>query len=381
MGASVSRKTFNELEVTFKWISSPDADLDNPPKVEPHTMGTYFGDRLSEAQRMSHNRALMQYPISSAIQPGGRQRYSMLKLHHHLLANSDANYPLCNQHLFKLETYEKNHIEGLFLDRRIQYRYMSDDILVICCDDLLCEYQIRIMDTLLTRSYSIIAWNYPRRGYSTGDLTLTAVVSAVDTVMKYAIEVLKFPVENIVVFGYCLGTWTASWVAKHYPHIRGLVLDTPYDNFNRLFELKSNQFTSILNLWTRIYDMDLLKLLEGTETPVIVIRRLRDQVMNGNQLTLKTHGVDTFILKLLESRFPYISKNLNIVKEYLSVSKSAQQDIIKSHHIDYNECVTLLANYLHVNGTQKYPVRIGSRLSDITPDQKTKLVLFLVSHL
>lgn len=46
---------------------------------------------------------------------------------------------------------------------------------------------------------------------------------AVDTVMQFAINKLKFKPENIVLFGWSIGGYSSSWLAMLYPDIKGLV--------------------------------------------------------------------------------------------------------------------------------------------------------------
>ena len=41
--------------------------------------------------------------------------------------------------------------------------------------------------------------------------------------MQFAINKLGFQVENIVVMGWSIGGYTATWLAKNYPEIKGLV--------------------------------------------------------------------------------------------------------------------------------------------------------------
>jgi dipeptidyl aminopeptidase/acylaminoacyl peptidase len=46
---------------------------------------------------------------------------------------------------------------------------------------------------------------------------------AVDTVMQFAIHGLGFKPENIIIFAWSIGGYTAAWAAKHYPDTKAVV--------------------------------------------------------------------------------------------------------------------------------------------------------------
>ena len=41
--------------------------------------------------------------------------------------------------------------------------------------------------------------------------------------MQYAINELDFDIENIILFGWSIGGYTATWAAVNYPDVKGLV--------------------------------------------------------------------------------------------------------------------------------------------------------------
>lgn len=49
--------------------------------------------------------------------------------------------------------------------------------------------------------------------------------NAVDCIMRFAIERLKFPEERIILYGWSIGGYTATWIAMNYPSIQSLVLN------------------------------------------------------------------------------------------------------------------------------------------------------------
>lgn len=59
---------------------------------------------------------------------------------------------------------------------------------------------------------------------------------AIDTVMKFAIDYLHFDVHDIMLFGWSIGGYTATWAAMNYPQIRSLLLDATFDDIDKLAE-------------------------------------------------------------------------------------------------------------------------------------------------
>jgi pimeloyl-ACP methyl ester carboxylesterase len=56
------------------------------------------------------------------------------------------------------------------------------------------------------------------------------VVSAADTVMKFAVDKLGFKTEDIIIFAWSIGGYPSSWMAQQYPSIDGLILDATFDD-------------------------------------------------------------------------------------------------------------------------------------------------------
>lgn len=47
--------------------------------------------------------------------------------------------------------------------------------------------------------------------------------NAMDIIMQFAIIKLGFPLDSIVLFGWSIGGYTASWAAMMYPDVRAVV--------------------------------------------------------------------------------------------------------------------------------------------------------------
>lgn len=47
--------------------------------------------------------------------------------------------------------------------------------------------------------------------------------NAIDVVMQFALNKLGFKIDNIVLFGWSIGGYTATWAAMNYPEVKGVV--------------------------------------------------------------------------------------------------------------------------------------------------------------
>lgn len=125
---------------------------------------------------------------------------------------------------FKLRTKDENDIDSIFFDKRGQSS--NGDTLIICCEGNAGFYELGIVTTPLALKYSVLGWNHPGFGGSTGSPFPSQEQNAIECVIQFAIEKLKFSPENIVLFGWSIGGYTASWGAMNYPEIKGIVSTT-----------------------------------------------------------------------------------------------------------------------------------------------------------
>ena len=77
--------------------------------------------------------------------------------------------------------------------------------------------------TPIEGNYSVLGWNHPGFGGSTGIPFPSQEQNAIDCVMQFSINHLKFSPDNIVLFGWSIGGYSASWAAMNYPDVKGVV--------------------------------------------------------------------------------------------------------------------------------------------------------------
>uniref|UniRef100_A0A915MZJ3 AB hydrolase-1 domain-containing protein n=1 Tax=Meloidogyne javanica TaxID=6303 RepID=A0A915MZJ3_MELJA len=207
-----------------------------------------------------------------------------------------------------LLTEDKNKIDTLFIDNR-------------------SEEEDNENGKILVLKYSVLGWNMPGFAESTGIPKPKAVLLAMQAVMKFAINDLEFEPEQIVLFGWSIGGFPATWAAANHPNIRGLILDASFDD---LASLAISKMPSVLSSFVRYTVRKYLNLpislqLDQYEGPVLIIRRWDDEIIvteDENEETRRSSNRANWILiKLLKNRYPGLLNDEgheNIVHEWLA---------------------------------------------------------------
>ena len=157
------------------------------------------------------------------------------------------------------DAYE-NKIDTLFVDNRNVISYSSvsrvatvdssaknsdnGKYLVICCDGNASFYEVGLFAIPIENGYSVLGWNYPGFGQSSGQPYPDQLTSAADAVMQYAFS-LGFKTENIILASWSIGGFTISWMTNHYPDVRGAILDACFDDVVPLAQQQMPKFASM----------------------------------------------------------------------------------------------------------------------------------------
>ncbi len=64
--------------------------------------------------------------------------------------------------------------------------------------------------------------------------------------MQYALS-LGFKFENIILFSWSIGGFASSWLASHYPEVKGVILDACFDDIVHLAVPQMPKFACKLN--------------------------------------------------------------------------------------------------------------------------------------
>jgi alpha/beta hydrolase fold len=129
----------------------------------------------------------------------------------------------------KIETVDGNEIDTIFVDNR-QTKSDNGKTLVITAEGNAGFYEIGIMCTPVELSYSVLGFNHPGFGGSSGEPFTDQDQNAVDAVLQFAIQSLGFLPENILLFGWSIGGYSSLWIASQYPNVKGVILDATFDD-------------------------------------------------------------------------------------------------------------------------------------------------------
>jgi hypothetical protein len=113
----------------------------------------------------------------------------------------------------KIQAIDGNEIDTMFVDNR-NAGHENGNTLVITAEGNAGFYEIGIMGTPLELEYSVLGFNHPGFGGSTGEPFPRQDQNAVDAVMQFAIQKLGFLPENIILFGWSIGGYSSENI--HY---------------------------------------------------------------------------------------------------------------------------------------------------------------------
>ncbi|KOX69416.1 Abhydrolase domain-containing protein 16A [Melipona quadrifasciata] len=282
---------------------------------------------------------------------------------------------------YKLLAADNNEIDAIFIDRR--NKKTNGHVLVITCEGNCGFYETGIISTPMSKGYSILGWNHPGFGSSTGAPYPLQEENAIDCVMRFAIDHLKFPEEQIILYGWSIGGYTATWAAMNYLSIQSLVLDATFDD---VLPLAIMMFSSLEGLVRNIirdyFNLNIAEQLNRYNGTVLLIRRTEDEVVctpSGNSLSGNRGNM--LLAKLLMRRYPHLfmenSECAVLLVKFLSADISNRKSIIETVEVDEKQCLELIAADIEKNGgTVQYPSTLGE---DYDSKTKQQVILFLAT--
>lgn len=280
----------------------------------------------------------------------------------------------------KLKARDENEIDTMFIDRRTSENE-NGQILVIGCEGNAAFYEVGTIYTPLNAGYSVLGWNHPGFAGSSGLPYPAAEQNAIDVVIKYAMNRLGFPIENIVIFSWSIGGYSATWAAMMYPEIKGLILDATFDSIT---PLAVERMPAIMSTFTEGVVKDYFPLfnhehLTRYSGPVLLYRRTRDEMISVVANDITTNRGNYLLTELLKSRYPNLisSSSLEHLKTYMAAEDTLNKDAIKRLlEVNDSKCEKLLRTHQDENG-KHFPCEIGETFDD---DDKAKMLIYLVSR-
>lgn len=375
---------FSAFPVDFKWSEARDQRSPAPYKK------SIPQDRTSEtSNRLILDGIPFRWPLDMVMSPimkiiGRRLIYpGSLSVLQAVMepAITSGRAKLIEEHggiRHKLEAFDGNLIDTMFVDRRGSTP--NGDYLVIGCEGNGGFYELGTTTTPLEAGYSVLGWNHPGFGGSTGAPFPDQDVAAVDIVVKFSMDKLNFAPSQILIYGWSIGGFTATWAGMRHPNVHGLIIDASFDH---ILPLARNIFPGIIYPFIELgikqhFDLDNSKHLAHYTGPILLIRRSQDEVISTDPYNSPPHNRANYLLiDLLKQRFPSLMNDraVHVVHEYLAGNERYQSGVLRRYSVNDNDCLRLLLDYFHTHRTA-YPIEIGPDLDIVTRDQ---LVLYLAS--
>ncbi|RWS17393.1 abhydrolase domain-containing protein 16A-like protein [Dinothrombium tinctorium] len=281
---------------------------------------------------------------------------------------------------YKLLTLDGNSIDALFVDRRGN-NTATGKTLVIGCEGNAGFYEIGTLGTPLEAGYSVLGWNHPGFGGSTGIPFPSQEVNAIDTVVNFAVEKLGFKMNQILIFAWSIGGYPATWAAMTYPEIKGLILDASFDDILPLAiaKMPTSWKPLVSNTIKTYFDLNNSRHLKYYSGPVLFIRRLKDEIINTNESEpLRTNRANDLLIKLFSDRFPHLVEDenaLSVLFEWLSSEQVDQRRLLSQYLITEEYFLNALKSCVEKDGSS-YPLSIGG---EADTEEKIKLLLYLAN--
>uniref|UniRef100_A0A8C3XIV3 Abhydrolase domain containing 16B n=2 Tax=Chelydra serpentina TaxID=8475 RepID=A0A8C3XIV3_CHESE len=290
----------------------------------------------------------------------------------------------------KLVARDGNEIDTMFVDRRkssgMEEEEQRGKQLVICCEGNVGFYEVGCLSTPLEAGYSALGWNHPGYAGSTGLPFPQNDANAVDVVIQYAICRLGFRVQDLILYGWSLGGYTATWAAKTYPELGALVLDATFDDLLPLAlkVMPKSWHKLVVRTVRQHFNLNVAEQLCSYPGPVLLIRRTEDEVTTtrisaADQLAdIRSNRGNELLLQLLKYRYPEVMswEGEAAVRHWLRASNPRQEEAVcRRFGVDDDWCISKLRGYKScLGGEDSFPCRVGK---DVTPRRRQQLALFL----
>uniref|UniRef100_A0AAQ6AIN9 Monoacylglycerol lipase ABHD16A n=1 Tax=Amphiprion ocellaris TaxID=80972 RepID=A0AAQ6AIN9_AMPOC len=242
----------------------------------------------------------------------------------------------------KLVACDGNNIDTMFVDRR-RDGGQNGQTLVICCEGNAGFYEVGCMNTPLEGGYSVLGWNHPGFGGSTGVPFPQNEANAMDVVIQFAIHKLGFQLTDIVIYAWSIGGFTATWAVMSYPEIQSIVLDASFDDLLPLaLKVMPDSWRPLVQHTVRQYmNLNNAEQLLKYQGPVLLIRRTRDEIITTT---------DTYITGnvMFLVRYPKImtDEGVRVVRQWLGASSHLEEmSVYSGYEVDDDWCTSVLQSY------------------------------------
>ncbi|TKR77131.1 hypothetical protein L596_018155 [Steinernema carpocapsae] len=226
-------------------------------------------------------------------------------------------------------TEDGNRIDTMFVDNRNPSKRFGAK-LVITSEGNAGYYEVGIMNNgPISRGYSVLGWNHPGFGQSSGLPYPDQEMNAMDAVMQFATKKLGFKESDIILYGWSIGGYASTWAAANYD-VGSVVLDATFDDVVPLAISKMpSPISFVVHYALRTHlNLQISKQLAMYKGPVRLIRRTHDEIMITNESgtdveQLASNRANQLLLDLIDARHPGLLRNENdrgLVRMWLSLN-------------------------------------------------------------
>ncbi|KAL1240939.1 Phosphatidylserine lipase ABHD16A [Trichinella spiralis] len=222
----------------------------------------------------------------------------------------------------KIRDKDGEYIDCMLFDRRDSKSFSNGNILVITCEGNAGFYEIGLPRCPLEANFSVLAWNHPGFGSSTGMPWPKNEQNAIDVVIQFALS-KGFKEEDIFIYAWSIGAYPATWAAMNYPNMRGLFLDATFDDILPLaLSIFPSSLSALVKSTVRTYmNLNVAEQLKQYDGPVTFVRRFRDEILSTDHSSLneQMRSIRTnFLINIfLKNRYPSVFKD-DVALEWLS---------------------------------------------------------------
>ncbi|KAA3678954.1 uncharacterized protein DEA37_0004239 [Paragonimus westermani] len=272
--------------------------------------------------------------------------------------------------------------------------------MIICCEGNGGYPEIGTSLVPLDLGYSILAWNHPGFGSSTGLPFPDKVQNSIEAVLLFAVHQLHFPLDQIYLFGWSIGGYTASWAAMNHPEIGGLILDATFDDLDELAKnvVPEVFYPLVLGAMRNHLDLNNLAHVTAYDGPIRFIRRGEDEVISTSiPPSRASNRGNMLFVGLLKHRFPHLMtpENESLLLHYLSLDAEERRNFLNETNCSAERYGPMVSDYLRQEALKRqtladsvrtpsvahptiglFPSTLGREISDVSV--KWSLLLYLV---
>uniref|UniRef100_A0A8C3NLP2 Uncharacterized protein n=1 Tax=Geospiza parvula TaxID=87175 RepID=A0A8C3NLP2_GEOPR len=276
--------------------------------------------------------------------------------------------------------WRRGRNDAMVIDRR--GRDPRGDTLVICCEGNAGFYEVGCLSTPLEAGYSVLGWNHPGFGGSTGVPLPQSEANAMDVVVRFALQQLRVAPPSIVVYAWSIGGFTATWAAMSYPELGGLVLDASFDDLVPLaLKVLPRSWRELVTQTVREHlNLNNAEQLCRYQGPVLLVRRTKDEIITTTTPDdIASNRGNDLLLKLLQHRYPKVlaGEGLRAVREWLEAATPEEQSsVLRRCPPDESWCRERLREWAG-DRSPPFPWAIGE---DLSPAQRQQLALYLAQQ-